>query len=50
MTTIELDGGKRSVGVVGVLLAFVDDEDIAGIVTVFLPIVVESCDFFSLPL
>ena len=43
MTTMDgFDGGECSVGVDGVLLEVDDDddEDIAGIVTVFLPIVV----------
>jgi hypothetical protein len=40
ITTIEFVGGESSTGVVGVLLVLIDDEDIAGIVTVRLPIVV----------
>jgi hypothetical protein len=40
MITSGSDGGQCSTGVDGVLLVVADDEDIAGIVTVFLPMVV----------
>jgi hypothetical protein len=38
--TIEFGGDDPSIGVVGVLLVSIDDEDIAGIVTSFFPIIV----------